>query len=313
MSGVPQGSVLGPLLFLIFINSLIKTCNALHPKCRVGVFADDAKYFTTDQDVLQNTLNTVSEWVKTWQLELAPTKSMCIAFSKRNPSPSFCIDGVTIENCNTSVRDLGVFLSPDLKWGNHINTAMSKASNRCHLIINTFQTNNISVLMKAYVTYVRPLLEYNSCVWSPHFSQDIKACESIQKKFTKDAFHKCRISSHDYEHRLAKLNLQTLEYRRLELDLIMTYKVINNLISMNFHDFFEFSSSAERFNLRRHNLCLRMPSIPKTTALKNFFSYRVISPWNSLPHDMVNSSTLQSFKNKLKTFDLGTIQEFTNY
>ena len=120
-----------------------------------------------------------------------------------------------------SVKDLGIYISKDLKWDMHINKMKIKANQRCFLILKSFQTKNIWILLRAYLTYVRPIAEYGSVVWSPHLNRDIDSVESIQRSFTMKIFSRCNIQCDSYKDRLFKLNLRSLQYRRVEADLIV--------------------------------------------------------------------------------------------
>ena len=170
LSGVPQGSVLGPLLFLIFIND-ISLCNSyLQPEGGVALFADDAKLFSHNKLKLQNSLNSTSHWLTNNQLNLALHK--CLNLQIKKPSlteneTQLFISNIPIKN-SPCVKDLGILLSTDLKWSNHINHISSSASSQSYLILKSFSSRCIWVLLKLYKTHVRPKLEYNSPVWSPY-------------------------------------------------------------------------------------------------------------------------------------------------
>ena len=151
--------------------------------------------------------------------------------------------------------------------------------------------------MKAYVTYVRPLLEYNTPVWSPYLHKNIHAIESVQKRYTKTICMRCNIPFTSYSDRLHKLNIQSLQYRRLEYDLILTYKICYGLIDINFDNFFKYCSSPYNLSVGK----------PKHKNVTNFFSHRVVSLWNRLPEYVVIAPSLSIFKNYLTKFDITTI------
>ena len=104
-------------------------------------------------------------------------------------------------------NDLGVTVDEQLHFTKHINIIARKAHTRCSLILKCFQSKNVDCLLRAYLTYVRPTLEYNSPVWNPHFVKDIRTLESVQRRFTKKLN-----GLHDltYEQRLQVLNLDSL-------------------------------------------------------------------------------------------------------
>ena len=112
------------------------------------------------------------------------------------------------------------------------------ASQRSNLILRTFVTRDIATLKSAFVTYVRPLLEYNSVVWSPQCISDIRALEKVQRRFTKRLPNLQEIS---YSRRIEQLGLQSLELRRLINDLVMCYKIVFGLTCLKMSDYFMFS------------------------------------------------------------------------
>ena len=158
--------------------------------------------------------------------------------------------------------------------------------------------------MKAYTTYVLPILENNSVIWCPYLMQDVHSIESVQRHYIKSICRRCNLNIGSYLERLNALGLNTLEYRRCKYDVILVYKIIHGLIDLNFSDFFSFSSSP--YNLRRHSYSLKMSKF-NTDVRKSFFSNRIIKLWNSLPDSVVNSPSIYIFRKRLDNFDLRTI------
>ena len=160
------------------------------------------------------------------------------------------------------------------------------------MILKCFISKDIHVLLRSYFTYVRPILEYNSVVWSPVLKCEIDALERVQRRFTKRLRG---MDSLSYTDRLAKLELITLELRRLHNDLIMCYKITFGLVEIQFRDFFSLSPSEVT---RGHQFKLYKP---RGDGARNiFFSNRVISVWNYLPPDTVDFTSLCSFKRTIK-------------
>ena len=143
-------------------------------------------------------------------------------------------------------------------------------------------------------------MEYNTCTWSPHLQKDIEAAESVQRSFTRRICQKANIQYSSYQDRLAKLNLESLQPRRIKNDLILLYKIINQLIDIDFSHFFNLHSLGGH-NLRRHNLHITRSAPPKSLCRENFFTNRVIPYWNSLSNVIFTSPTLPFFKQKLRT------------
>lgn len=297
-SGVPQGSVLGPLMFIVYLQDLI---NCISNKCTnttIYAFADDLKLVSSDPVDLQKALDIVNIWTKQWDLMLNAEKSEHLTI-RNKVTNSFFIDNQMVPKVR-QVRDLGVILTDDIKWITYINKSRSKSNMLSHLIIRTFSPKNTKLLVNLYKTYVRPIMEYNTCTWSTQIQSDIKEIESVQRTFTRRICQRANISYSSYNDRLKKLDLESLESRRIKNDLIFLYKIINNLVDVNFEEYFQFHSFGGH-NLRTHSLHILRKSPPKTLCRQNFFSYRVVPFWNVLPETTARSPTLAIFKRKLKT------------
>ena len=299
-SGVPQGSVVGPLLFLLFIDDITKLGTQ---KSKLSLFADDAKVYSTDDVDLQSVLYNVDHFFSKRQLSIAPEKCEVINFSKHKHTPQLSIGGTLLTNISL-VKDLGILITDDLRWRQHVLSLKTKAMQRSYMILRSFNSSNIWILIKAYTTYVRPILEYASSVWNPHLDMNIDDIESVQRYFTKRACYRCRIPFKTYSERLEKLNMQTLEYRRLMTDIIMTFKITHNLLDVDSTDFF--TPQITPYNTRSHRYQLKIP-LKSTFSEKSFFANRITTTWNKLPQSMFFPDTLASFKNKLKLFDLHKI------
>lgn len=300
-SGVVQGSCIGPLLFIIFVNDIP---SIFSKSIFTKIFADDLKIYTRircflDEFLLQHNLNLLVNWSELWQLPISIGKciTMLIGILKHihPPSPTRYFLNTTPLEYVSSVKDLGVIVDGNLQFKEHINRIVHNASCRASLILKCFQSHDINLLRRAFIVYVRPLLEYNSPVWSPHSVGEIKALESVQRRFTKKL---PGISELNYENRLKKLSLETLEFRRLKVDLVTTYKIIFGQIKTASSTFFEFSDYTKT---RGHRYKLKTP-LSRTNIKKFSFSSRVIAPWNSLiKADFTNIS---KFKISLTTENL---------
>ncbi len=175
--------------------------------------------------------------------------------------------------------------------------------------MKTFKSRQLYFYVNLFKLYVRPILEYNINIWMPYQIGDIRRLESLQAKFTRRLCQKLNLSYKSYFHRLQILNLETLEIRRVKLDLILTYKIHHNLVDLNSNESFAKSRSIQLYNLRRHPFHLDKPSIPKTIVRQNFFYYRVVNTWNKLPKSIVESKTLAAFKRKVYSLSINEIYE----
>ena len=303
LSGVPQGSVLGPFIFLVYFDRITNIATSL-PSVNIRLFADDSKIFSTNPQDLQHAINTSEEWLFQHQLALAPAKCAILKIKKNSvqENSTFFIKNHSIAEVS-KFKDLGVLVSNDLTWSDHIDSIFHKASSTSFQIIKSFNSRNIWTWLKIYNTYIRPKVEFNTPIWSPHLQQDIDKIENIQRRFTKFAFNKCNIPYTSYEDRLRQIGYLSLRQRRKYFDLILMYKMINNISDLNFNDYFTLKSSS--YCLRSHPLQIKPIKDFKCPQWTNSFFGRIPSLWNVLPSLLVNSSSLNSFKINLKDHILG--------
>jgi len=159
------------------------------------------------------------------------------------------------------------------------------------------------LLLRAFVVYVRPIVECNSIIWSPYSKQDVDLIEKVQRRFTK----RLRNLKHlPYDERLAKLGLPTLELRRLHLDLIFCYKIVFGYVSVNFDDFFTLSTVC---STRGHKYKL-YKSRCSSRVRQTFFVERVINVWNSLPPS-VNFKSLATFRRTVSCVDFSNFLQYS--
>ena len=203
---------------------------------------------------------------------------------------------------SSSTCNLGVFLSSDLKFHIHCSAIAAKAHHRCALLLKGFHSNDVSILLQLFTTYVRPLLESNTQVWNPWLHQDIHSIEKDQRFFTRAVCRRAKLSYMDYGTRLRNLNLQSLEYRRVFFDLVMCYKIVFHLVDVDVSDFFVINSHVHFTRVNHFKLKSRL--LPHHNFRLNFFSERVIPIWNSLPNSVVSASSVCAFKAHLRHVDL---------
>ena len=299
-SGVPQGSVLGPTLFLIYINDVVDafTDNSVKYK----LFADDIKLYSTSSSPHSSSLQTAIDrlvlWSEKWQLQLAPDKCLQASIKTSGSSTmpnkySICSRPISFTD---NIRDLGVLIDSKLAFKAHINKIIHQAFVRTRLILKCFCSRDKRILTRAYCTYVRPILEYCSPVWSPHNKQLITKIERVQRFFTRTI---PGLRTLPYMIRLHKLGLKTLEHRRLIHDLCLCHKIIYNFTHCTIPKFPNFLLS----RTRGHTLRLRQEKCSTTHRL-HFFTSRVVKPWNSLPPDIISSTTHSRFKSCVSSADL---------
>jgi hypothetical protein len=290
-SGVPQGSVLGPLLFLIFINDLPAGIKSL-----VQLFADDVKILVeaSSQVIAQSDLNYLSEWENTWKLKFNVDKCKVLHCGRNNTKFEYKLNSKDLEVI-TEERDLGVVFNEPFDFSSFILAMISKANQKIGWIKRNILSRDALVISTVYKTLIRPHVEYCTQAWAPvarHGNWNfILKLESIQRKVTKIVNG---LEDFTYEQRLKSLGLTTLLERRMRGDLIETFKILNGINNYG-SQFFNVSH-------RTGNLTSRPISKTKTTRQLDFFSNRVIKYWNKLPINVKNSSSVNSFKNNLDKF-----------
>lgn len=229
-SGVPQGSVLGPLLFNIFINDLSQLLNNLHL-----LFADDLKIFRiikseNDMMELQEDLDRLHDWTITNKLKLNIDKCCTMAFSiKQNPTPaSYNINGIELTEVN-KMKDLGVIFDKKLKFDSHIEEIVKKSYSMLGFLMRTTSNfDNKDCVRFLFNALVRSRLEYNSAVWNPYQNTYSSKIERVQKKYTRFVFYKFQVPYISYPERLKTLNMIELVHRREYFDICLLHRIMHD-------------------------------------------------------------------------------------
>ena len=302
VSGVPQGSVLGPILFILFINDIGSICNGSTVSHKL--FADDLKLYSKiitncDRIHFQAVLNHLQQWCIDWQLHINSSKCNIIHLGHNNTKPIYFLNGSPI-NAPETVTDLGVDVDPTLKFDHHINKIINKAYSRIGILFKGFASREVQLLKQAYTTYIRPVLEYASSVWSPHLLKHVNSIERVQKYFTKQI---PSLRQFSYPERLALIGLEPLEVRRLKFDLILYYKSFHNLIALPYNLYFNFQSNLSQTRTGGNRI---IPVLCNTNRFANDFFNRSVNCYNNLPLNVINSQSLIVFKHLLVNIDLTT-------
>ena len=282
ISGVPQGSILGPLLFLIFINDLPDVVLS----SKVLLFADDAKCFKSisghsDSLQLQEDLNRLAHWSTTWSLPFNNSKCSVISVNpgcqQSGTSLSYHLFSTHLSK-QSMQNDLGVIVTSDLRWRAHLQSIMAKAYKVLGLLRRLFTSVGCPDAKRVlYVSLVQPKLLYCSPIWRPCVLSDIRALEYVQRRATKFI-----LSRTDINYRLRLLHLRLLPLVMiLEMNDIMFF--IKSLKEpCNHFDisrYVTFSSGNTRF---ASSVKLRH-SLVYNNSTRNFYFNRLPRLWNSLP------------------------------
>ena len=298
ISGVPQGSILGPLLFLIYINDLPSSLSSSKPL----LFADDTKCLKTirdlsDSQLLQSDIDSLSEWSNTWLLPFNPSKCVILRFFSSSPdlTPAYYLDNTPISISNLQ-KDLGVTISSDLSWSQHYSNISSKAYKILGLLRRSFNsTNSVQTKKMLYLSLIKSRITYASQLWRPHKKKDIEILERVQRRATKFILQDY---NSDYKSRLISLKLLPF-MMSLEISDIIFY--ISSL--KNPQDHFDISSRIKSFSSSTRassNKKLIHNASPSHLSHHHFFFNRLPRLWNCLPPLDLNSS-IATLKNQLKS------------
>ena len=240
LSGVPQGSVIGPLLFLLYVNDLPDWILS-----SMQMFADDTKLWRVirskmDIDLLQEDLNSLAHWCNKYLLTFNPQKCKVMHVGHKTDSTYYmpdAQDSSTKHKIEASVeeRDLGVMVTDNLKPSAQCVKAAGKARAVLGLVKRNFRKLDESDFLILYKTYIRPHMEYCVQAWSPYLQKDIQILEKIQRAATKIVPH---LKTRSYEDRLSQLGLTTLETRRRRGDLIEAFKIMTDREKLDKNQFF---------------------------------------------------------------------------
>ena len=299
LSGVPQGTVLGPLMFLLCVNDIGAK---ISPLTTIKMFADDALLYRTinnpsDEQQLQHDLDTMIEWANTWLMRFNAKKYHLLKITRqRKPLQTrYNIEGSILEGVQHHPY-LGVELTSDLTWKTHIANISGKAKRILNLLRRHLYGCSLEVKSRTITTLVRPHLEYSSTVWDPYYKQDSQTLEKIQRKGARFV-----TGDYSYQHNvttmLDDLNWPYLEQRRKAKRLTTFYKIANGSSPVTLPDYVKASTSRTRSHDRSYTQIQT-----NYEQYKNSFLPRTIREWNALPPDLVHAESVDDFSSRVQTY-----------
>ena len=296
LSGIPQGSILGPLLFVVFINDLPNVC----PDEDLYMFADDTKIFKLIQNIndsltLNETCQSVYDWCEDWGMKINIEKCKVLSLHPHKNKIEYTYNFTDCHAIKTEILhtdefcDLGVTIDSKLSFKMHISNKINKASQMLGIIKRNFKLLDITSFKILYTAQVRSHLEFCNSVWNPHSVELTEEIEKIQKRATK-LVSQCKGLT--YFNRLKFLNLPILKYRRLRGDMIEIFKMLNGNYDV---DIIPNLTRGDETRTRGHGFKLGVQRT-KYNLRKFSFTNRVVNFWNLLPSSIVNANSVVSFK-----------------
>ena len=319
-SGVPQGSILGPLLFVLFINDLP---DGLSPGTNIAMYADDTKIWRSilsskDCHILQMDINYMLNWAVENKMNFHPNKCKVLAISAKRFSffdvlpfsQFFYFIGNNILDFTETENDLGVTVTSKLNWNEHCNKLYSKANMMLGLTKRTAHfVNNEKQRRVLYLSLVRSQFGHCSPVWKPTSKTLIEKLESLQKRSIKWILSEelYSYSAHVYFQKCKLLNILPLQFWLVLNDLILFQKIVNRLCPISLPSYLNFFSGsclrASHYD-RLSIICNILPrsnsySLSSCNPFTNSFFYRTHSIWNLVPFNIREISCPINFKHKI--------------
>ena len=297
-SGIPQGSILGPLLFILYINDLPEVV-----KSSVLLFADDTKIYRKiedeeDHEALQEDIDQMQDWSNKWLLRFHPDKCKYMRIGREDDNiVNYTLNGHILKSTHEE-KDLGIIIDDKLKFDSHISAKVNTANKIMGIIRRSFIHLDETIFTRLFKALVRPHLEYGNSVWQASTKKSKILIENVQRRATK-RLSCCRELG--YDERLRKLELPCLRYRKLRGDMIECYKISEGHYDVEIDPPLKFIKDTDIRSSRGNSKKLYKEKCKKELR-RNYFRNRIVNLWNALPNSVVESPTLNTFKNRLDKF-----------
>ena len=297
----PQGTILGPLLFLLYINDLPECLYFSQPR----MYADDTSltFASVDlkhiDDCLNYDLNRVYTWLSANKLTLNLTKTEFMLVASRQKLstfpeiPSFSINDHPVKQVS-STKSLGVHIDQNMNWECHIQNICKKIASALGAIKRIRHLIPFNTLMNVYGSLVQPYFNYCSVVWG---NPAVVSLKSFDQKLQNSAARilVCANYDSDIDELFRALCWRKLKYQRFESAAVMMYKSLHGMTPEYLSSRFVFRNDITSYRLRNTENKLALPQ-PRTNYLKKSFSYSGARLWNSLSSDLRAATSLHDFK-----------------
>ena len=292
LSGVPQGSVIGPILFLLYINDLPEEVNST-----VRLFADDTIMYMTlssDKDAtsLQQDLDKLAAWEEKWKMKFHPDKCSVLPITRKKSPRSFeyKLHGHILK-VEKSTKYLGITIDNKLSWNTHIDNITKKANSSLAFLRRNLQISQQHIKSNAYTTLVRPQLEYAASVWDPYTKEKVDQLEMVQRRAARYVVNNYSREA-SVTSMLQQLGWRSLEQRRADIRLVFFYKCLHGLVAV---DLSEDLTPCTRPSRHYHPAAFIIPAETRKYIQLSFLP-RTIVQWNVLPASIASSTTVDSFR-----------------
>ena len=301
LSGVPQGTVLGPLMFLLYINDMP---SQVHPDTRCRLFADDSLLYRAidtiaDQIQLQEDLKKLQQWASDWGMIFNPTKCYVMTINRgRSQKTHFYELCDVVLSSVEHEKYLGVTLCHDLSWTSHVDVISTKANQKLGFIKRNLKGSPQELKRLAYIAMVRSSMEYASSIWDPHLKKNQQELEKVQRRAARWIKHNYDTRETSVTDLLRQLKLEPLEERRRINRLTFMYKILNEHVAV----------PPERLDLianprpprgGKTTNRIKVPSPAKTSEYRHSFPLRTIPEWNDLQDTTTSAASVSAFRSRV--------------